>query len=185
MDEGGARVHHLKVEDRTAVGERRRHVADQVEGDGTVQLGVGDHARGEGAVGKVAKPVVLVAPRSELPAQGRRRGRFDAFRIDLTGGDSAPHDLEEDVDDTGEGLIDLGVSPPDGAGAVVAVKQQVLRLVTQGPGPVGPAYGEPLLVRRTRTYRLVGPASASWRRAVSLTSSIVCCLRRSRQLAIV
>ena len=35
MDEGGARVHYLKVEERTAVGERRRHVADQFEGDGT------------------------------------------------------------------------------------------------------------------------------------------------------
>jgi hypothetical protein len=27
-------------------------------------------------------------------------GRFDAFRVDLAGGDSAPHDREQDVDDT-------------------------------------------------------------------------------------
>jgi hypothetical protein len=60
------------------IGERRRNVAEQFEGDGTVQLGVGDHARSEGAVGKVAEPVVLVAPRGELPAQGCRCGRFDA-----------------------------------------------------------------------------------------------------------
>ena len=64
----GVRVHHLEVEERTVIGERRRNVAEQFEGDGTVQLGVGDHARSEGAVGKAAAPVVLVAPRGELPA---------------------------------------------------------------------------------------------------------------------
>jgi hypothetical protein len=53
-------------------------------------------------------------------------------------------------------LIDLGVSLLDGAGAVVAVEQQVLRLVIQGPGPVGLAYGEPLLARRARSCPLVG-----------------------------
>jgi hypothetical protein len=84
----GVRVHHLEVEERTVIGERRRNVAKQFEGDGTVQLGVGDHAHSEGAVGKVAAPVVLVAPRGELPAQGCRYGRFDAFRVDLIGGDS-------------------------------------------------------------------------------------------------
>jgi hypothetical protein len=83
----GVRVHHLEVEERTVIGERRRNVAERFEGDGTVQLGVGDHARREGAVGKVAAPVVLVAPRDELPAQGCRCGRFDAFRADLIGGE--------------------------------------------------------------------------------------------------
>jgi hypothetical protein len=48
----------------------------------------------------VAAPVVLVAPGGELPAQGCRCGRFDAFRVDLIGGDGVPHDREEDVDDT-------------------------------------------------------------------------------------
>src|SRR2546429_1630458 len=72
----GVRVHHLEVEERTVIGERRRNVAEQFEGDGTVQLGVGDHARSEGAVGKVADPAVLVAPRGELPAQGCWYGRF-------------------------------------------------------------------------------------------------------------
>ena len=52
-------------------------------------------------------------------------------------------------------MIDLGVSLLDGAGAVVAVEQQVLRLVIQGPGPVGLAYGEPLLARRARSCPLV------------------------------
>ena len=74
----GVRVHHLEVEERTVVGERRRNVAEQFEGDGTVQLGVRDHACSEGAVGKVAAPVVLVAPRGELPAQECRCGRVDA-----------------------------------------------------------------------------------------------------------
>jgi Asp/Glu/Hydantoin racemase len=94
----GVRVHHLEVEERTVIDERRRNVAEQFEGDGTVQLGVGDHARSEGAVGKAAAPVVLVAPGGELPAQGCRCGRFDAFGVDLIGGDSSPHDREEDVD---------------------------------------------------------------------------------------
>jgi hypothetical protein len=31
MDEGGVRVHHLEVEERTAVSERRRHMGDQFE----------------------------------------------------------------------------------------------------------------------------------------------------------
>lgn len=96
----GVRVHHLEVEERTVISKLRRNVAEQFEVNGTVQLGVGDDARSEGAVGKVAAPVVFVAPRAELPAQGCRCGRIEAFRVDLIGGDSSPHDREEDVDGT-------------------------------------------------------------------------------------
>src|ERR1019366_3276935 len=56
------RVRHLQVEQGTAVGELRRNVPDQFEGDRTVQLRIADHACREGAVG--------YCPASSSPSSG-------------------------------------------------------------------------------------------------------------------
>jgi hypothetical protein len=79
----GERVRHLQVEQRTVIGERRGYVAEHLQGDGTVQLGAGDHVPGQGAGRETAAYAVLVAPAGELPAQGSRRSRFDALGVDL------------------------------------------------------------------------------------------------------
>lgn len=60
------RVHHLEIEERASI-ERRGNMGGQLKGDGTVQLGVGNHAPSKGGVGKVTEPVLPpVAPNGEL-----------------------------------------------------------------------------------------------------------------------
>lgn len=93
------RVHHLEIEESASI-ERRGNMGGQLKGDGTVQLGVGNHAPSKGGVGKVTEPVLPpVAPNGEL---SRRDVGMAASRrsVSISSAATAPSMIEKTMSTT-------------------------------------------------------------------------------------